>query len=129
MNKTPDNDPVRKIVLPSGRAIEVVRLGAETTPADRLHVCPECNSQLVQPVEWSEVNGGSWELMLQCPNCRWISDGIFTRAQIDKFEEQLDEGLADMLSDLRRLTEANMTEEIDLFVRALAADCILPEDF
>jgi hypothetical protein len=34
-----------------------------------------------------------------------------------------------MLSDLRRLTEANMTEEIDLFVRALAADCILPEDF
>lgn len=129
MNKTPDNDPVRRIVLPSGRAIEVVRLTAETAPADRLHICPDCTSPLVQPVEWSEVSGGAWELTLQCPNCGWISDGIFSREQIDKFEEQLDEGLADMLSDLRRLTEANMTEEIDLFVRALAVDCILPEDF
>ena len=34
-----------------------------------------------------------------------------------------------MLSDLRRLTQANMSEDIDRFVAALRADLILPEDF
>jgi hypothetical protein len=34
-----------------------------------------------------------------------------------------------MLSDLQRLTKANMAEEIDRFLAALQADLILPEDF
>ena len=34
-----------------------------------------------------------------------------------------------MLTDLRRLTQANMTEEIERFAAALNADLILPEDF
>ena len=34
-----------------------------------------------------------------------------------------------MLSDLRRLTQANMAEEIERFAAALDADLILPEDF
>ena len=41
----------------------------------------------------------------------------------------LDDGLAEMLADLKRLTQANMAEEIDRFVTALRADFILPEDF
>ena len=44
-------------------------------------------------------------------------------------EEKLDEGLTEMLSDLRRLTESNMTEDIERFATALHADLILPEDF
>ena len=34
-----------------------------------------------------------------------------------------------MLGDLRRLTQANMAEEIERFARALDSDVILPEDF
>jgi len=34
-----------------------------------------------------------------------------------------------LLSDLRRMTHANMSEEIDFFVRALEADLIMPTDF
>jgi hypothetical protein len=34
-----------------------------------------------------------------------------------------------MLSDLRRLTHANMAEEIERFAAALHTDLILPEDF
>ena len=34
-----------------------------------------------------------------------------------------------MLADLKRLTQANMAEEIDRFIGALNADLILPEDF
>lgn len=92
-------------------------------------MCPECGSPLVQPLQWTEVAGGAWELLLQCPNCDWITEGIFDRDQVDQFEEHLDRGLAGMLSDLRLLTQANMNEEIDRFVRALRTDLILPEDF
>ena len=49
--------------------------------------------------------------------------------QIDQLEEKLDDGLAEMLADLKRLAQANMAEEIDRFVTALKADLILPEDF
>jgi hypothetical protein len=34
-----------------------------------------------------------------------------------------------MLNDLRRLTQANMAEEIDRLSTALQTDLILPEDF
>ena len=129
MNQRHNSQSVRRIVLPSGRSIEVVRLGAAPPPTQGLHVCPECASQLVQPMEWEEARDGAWDLSLRCPNCQWTTEGIFAREEIDSFEEHLDEGLAEMLSDLRRLTQANMSEDIDRFVGALRADLILPEDF
>ncbi len=83
----------------------------------------------MQPIEWGETAGGFWELTLHCPNCDWVTEGVFDQDQVDEFEERLDEGLADMLADLRRLTQANMAEEIDRFAAALQTDLILPEDF
>jgi hypothetical protein len=129
MNQEPDSRSVRRIVLPSGRAIDLVRSAPKPAAPHGLHVCPECSSNLVQPLEWGEGAGGSWELTLQCPNCHWLVEGVYAREQIDHFEERLDDGLADMLSDLRRLTQANMAEEIERFIAALHADVILPEDF
>jgi hypothetical protein len=41
----------------------------------------------------------------------------------------MDEGLTAMITDLHRLTQANMAADIDRFVAALQADVILPEDF
>ncbi len=130
MSHEPNSGSVRRIVLPSGRSIEVVKPGPEpAAPATGLHVCPKCASDLVQPLEWGGCTAGRWEMTLQCPNCRWTIEGFFTRDQVDLFEERLDDGLGDMLSDLRRLTEANMADEIEQFVRALELDQILPEDF
>ena len=121
---------VRRIVLPSGRSIEVVSFGAdEATGPQGLHVCDQCASELVQPVAWSEAPGERWDLTLQCPNCAWLHAGQYDREQVEQLEEQLDEGLAKMLDDLRRLTQANMSEEIQRFTGALRADLILPEDF
>jgi hypothetical protein len=129
MSQRPDSHSVRRIVLPSGRSIEVVRFSPEEPVSPRLHVCPECQSELVQPVAWGETAGGFWELTLHCPNCEWLTEGVFNQDQVDEFEERLDEGLAEMLADLRRLTQANMAEEIDRFTVALQTDLILPEDF
>jgi hypothetical protein len=129
MNQHPDRNSIRRIVLPSGRSIEVVRFYLKEFKGDGLHVCPECESQLVQPVQWSEAPHGFWELTLECPNCSWLGDGVFDQNQVDRLEEKLDEGLAEMLTDLRRLTHANMAEELERFATALHRDFILPEDF
>jgi hypothetical protein len=125
----PDRHSIRRIVLPSGRTIDVVRFHPDGTEEAGLHVCPECDSQLVQPIDWSEAPQGFWALLLQCPNCFWTDDGVFDQDQVDQLEEHLDVGLTEMLSDLRRLTQANMSEEIERFIAALTTDLILPEDF
>ncbi len=129
MSPKPTGHTVRRIVLPSGRAIEVVRFDDTEAPARPLHCCPSCASPLVQPVGWNKRSHNRWELELECPNCRWSETGIFDRDQVERLEDFLDEGLTGMLADLQRLTQANMSEEIERFSRALAADVILPEDF
>jgi DNA replicative helicase MCM subunit Mcm2 (Cdc46/Mcm family) len=130
MNQKPNQHSVRRIVLPSGRTIEVVRFHeAEPEAPQGLHVCPECKSELVQPIAWSEAAEDRWELTLSCPNCQWSTEGIYDEEQVHALEERLDQGLADMLRDLQRLTQANMADQIERFAQALHADHILPEDF
>jgi hypothetical protein len=130
MNQNPEHHSVRRIVLPSGRSIEVVRFHEAEKPAPRgLHVCSACSSELVQPVSWAEAADNRWELVLECPNCGRLEEGTFDRTEVDGLEEKLDDGLADMLGDLQRLTHANMADAIDRFVSALRRDQILPEDF
>lgn len=129
MSHRPDRQSIRRIVLPSGRTIEIVRFYADDPAPAGLHICPECDSELVQPVDWAEGPQGLWELLLQCPNCFWTDEGLFDQEQVDALEERLDDGLTQMLGDLRRLTQANMCEEIERFAAALNADLILPEDF
>jgi hypothetical protein len=128
MHKPSDRHSIRRIVLPSGRSIEVVRFYLDDG-TDGLHVCPQCASHLVQPQDWHEAPQGFWELTLHCPNCDWVDEGVFDQDQVDALEEKLDEGLTEMLADLRRLTQSNMAEEIERFTAALQLDLVLPEDF
>jgi hypothetical protein len=124
-----DHHAVRRIVLPSGRSIEVVRFFPNEITTRGLHICPACESQLVQPLDWNEAPQGFWDLVLYCPNCEWSDDGVFDQSQVDALEDALDQGLTEMLSDLRSLTQSNMNQEIERFAAALHADLILPEDF
>jgi ribosomal protein L37AE/L43A len=130
MANEPNQHSVRRIVLPSGRKIDVIRF-ADQVEQDRdgLHVCPECRSQLVQPITWTEAGETQWQLELYCPNCEWEGGGIYNQEQIEHFEDTLEAGVEDILTDLKRLTYANMTAEVDRFCAALSADLILPEDF
>jgi hypothetical protein len=126
---------VRRVVLPSGRAIEVVYYESTSVPSrpapplDDLHVCPDCDRELVYPVEWEEASATHWEVLLRCPNCEWTEVGTFDQATVDRFDEQLDLGTEVLMRDLKRLTRANMEEEIERFTSALGSDDILPEDF
>jgi hypothetical protein len=130
MNEKPNQHSVRRIVLPSGRSIEVIRFTDTATPAGgELHICPECSSELVQPLAWGQVSADHWELALYCPNCGHTREGVFDQDDVAKLEQRLDEGIEAILLDLQRLTYANMTDQIDRFAAALHADLILPEDF
>jgi hypothetical protein len=130
MNQNPERHSVRRIVLPSGRTIEIVRFDTVDVDSEPgIHVCPECQSELVQPVDWAETSEDQWELTIECPNCWWSEVGIYDREQIDQLEEKLDDGLAEMLGDLQRLAHSNMADDVDRFIAALEHDYILPEDF
>jgi hypothetical protein len=135
MSERGDNDQyVRRVVLPSGRAIEVVYFephADDTPPAPvrNLHECPRCDCDLVYPVQWEEVSSSHWEVLLRCPNCEWDEVGTFDQDTVDRFDEHLDAGTEKLIRDLRRMQQAHMAEQADRFVRALEADALLPEDF
>jgi hypothetical protein len=130
---------VKRVVLPSGKTIEVVyfkeasdlispgRTHAE--PDQDLHVCLDCDSTLVHPVEWEEAGAENWRVLLHCPNCETAREGVFTQSTVESFDEELDRGADALARDYKRLMRANMVEEIERFAAALAADAILPEDF
>jgi hypothetical protein len=130
MEKRSNQQSVRRVVLPSGRAIEVVRFDERSEKQRRpLHICPECTSPLVHPHSWAEVDDSHWELALLCPNCEWTEAGIYSLVEVEELEERLEEGHSEMLADLQRLAQANVADQVERFIAALDADLILPEDF
>jgi hypothetical protein len=129
---------VKKIILPSGKAVEIVYFHAEPavdtmptpTPSGRgLEACPDCASGLVYPIDWHEADSGNWELELRCPECDdvWRAQGC-TR-EIEGFDRTLAAGRSVIERHLREIDRLEREDEIDRFTRALAADAILPEDF
>ena len=135
---------VRRVVLPSGKTIEVVYFENEPTgqsprplaPAhhempdtSELHVCGTCDSELVYPVEWEEAGATHWEVVLRCPNCEWAGTGVYEQQVVERFDEELDRGTEALVRDLKRLMQANMEDEIERFITALEGDHVLPEDF
>ena len=143
MSQHPDHQHhVRRVILPSGKTIEVVYFedhpaaalepGAAprpSSPKKDLHVCGGCDSTLVYPVEWEESGATHWEVQLRCPNCEWTGAGIFEQDLVERFDEELDRGTEALVRDLKRLMTANMEDEIERFCRALSDDHVLPEDF
>jgi hypothetical protein len=143
---------VKRVVLPSGKTIEVVYFKEadlpepvaagppiEEVPAvpqdppaephQDLHICVDCHSELVYPVQWEESGPVNWNVLLHCPNCDVYREGIFTQETVESFDEELDRGADALARDYKRLMRANMADEIERFVGALTSDAILPEDF
>src|SRR4051812_26843798 len=127
---------VKRVVLPSGKTIEIVyfgdtptRIDRTATPATDLHVCPECSSHLVYPLAWEEAGDAAWELLLRCPNCEWQTEDVFTQEVVEQLDEQLDHGTQVLVRDLKQLMHANMEEEVERFIAALHSGHILPMDF
>ena len=145
------------VQLPGGRQIEVVHLDSThepyypqpprassetplaptpwtgdsptTAPGEALHVCPQCVGGLVHPLDWVEESPGRWRILMRCPDCDLMREGVFGQALVERLDEELDKATRSLLDDLRQLTHANMSEEIELFSRAMQLDLIGPSDF
>ena len=102
---------------------------ARTRIPEDLHVCPYCSGNYVYPLDWSEEGPWHWRIVLRCPECERVGTGVFPQALVERFDNELERASGELLSDLRRLTHANMADEIQFFIRALEADVIVPSDF
>jgi hypothetical protein len=100
-----------------------------TCQPQELHVCFNCAGELVYPLDWTEEGAGHWRIVLRCPECEARREGVFEQSIVERLDDELDRGAGALLSDLKRLTHANMTDEVEFFVRALHADLITPSDF
>ncbi len=144
-DRKPDPNPDR-IVLPSGKTIEVVRPAEAAAPssgsdgpgargraaavrAQEPHLCPNCDCSLVYPVAWVAAPAERWSVDLRCPNCERKGTVLLAQDVADRFDEELERGEETMKTDLKRLARANMADQVDRFVAALVAGAIHPMDF
>jgi hypothetical protein len=99
------------------------------TTSQGLHVCPNCSSRFVQPVEWEPVGDEAWSVLLRCPECEVYQAGVFGQPELDAYDVELDRGEALLRVAYLQLSTENMAAEIDTFTQALGAGALLPEDF
>ncbi len=128
---------VKRVVLPSGKTIEVVYFGEHLEPGANaphpladppgdLHVCLKCSSHLAYPIAWDEAGDNHWSVTIRCPECETFREGVFSQDAVEAFDEELDAGTDALTADYRRLMRANMAEEVDRFTAALHAEAVLP---
>jgi hypothetical protein len=134
MHPEKDSHIRHHVQLPGGNRLDVVYRNQRQAPddaraTDPLHVCFHCAGELVYPLDWAEEGPRHWRIVLRCPDCESRREGMFDQATVELLDDHLDRAAGALLSDLKRMTHANMTDEIEFFVRALDAELIGPSDF
>ncbi len=120
----------KRVALPSGKTIEVLHFDEEPAQPDHdLHMCQECDADLIFPDEWEEAGAHAWRVTLSCPNCGAQRRGVFADDAVEALDEALDRGTDAIARDYKSLMRANMADEVDRFIAALDADAIQPMDF
>jgi hypothetical protein len=102
---------------------------AAVPASDALHVCPSCQSDLVQPVDWDAVDMVRWRVVRRCPECEWQDADVHDQETLDRYDLILDAATHALAEDLAELERENMEHDCELFAGALRSDAILPEDF
>jgi len=99
--------------------------------SDGLHVCPECRSELVQPLKWEQLPARPewWKLWRRCPECWWETETACAPDDIDDYDEALDNGAYALRGELKDLEREAMSKLADSFTVALERDLISSDDF
>jgi hypothetical protein len=145
MRQNPETQ-VRQVLLPSGRAIEIVyldghaaALGAlhEAVESDQVHAevaqdlstCGACSCPFVQPIDWDEAGARHWRVTLRCPNCEDVGTVVVEDEVVDHYDLQLERGAAELARVLHEIVEENIEREAERLREALDGGHLLPEDF
>lgn len=91
--------------------------------------CVRCGCDTLRPLACAPADSGRWALTVQCPNCFLVADRALDDAALDAFEDHMERGTDALVDTLRTLSHANMIEDVELLIRALRADALLPMDF
>ena len=111
-------------------------LGAVRTQADDaravardLTICSTCGGHLVYPLRWSAVGMQHWRIELRCPDCEGRGTVVEHQSVIDRFDELLEQGAADLARDLHALVQITIDAEVEELHLSLASGRLRPEDF
>ena len=103
---------------------------------DSLRICPECDCRLCFESAAEPLTPDAWLVVVQCPNCWHAWRVTVGDVALELFENALDDDTRVIEATLDELTYANavaeaeqLMVEVERFVRALAANAIVPMDF
>jgi hypothetical protein len=105
------------------------RLAGPTTPFPRLVDCPHCGCDYVNPAAWEERGETHWWIRLRCGACDLVREVEVTNGEAERFDRDLDRGLAHIAAAIDRLERARMRAAVDALSVALERDLIGPSDF
>jgi hypothetical protein len=95
----------------------------------RLHVCPRCSSDCVNPA-WAEaVDDDTWAITLRCGACADTRDVVIGNAQAARFDRDLDRGWDAIARSLKALERERMTDWTEAFIGALREGLVDADDF
>lgn len=142
-NKTGDDYFIQRIILAEGQILDLVCFDNNEAAGDvieeimnelqkrkqELQTCPLCKSNLVYPVERSQVNDAEWKVLMLCPNCLCKREMVVDRETVRELLKAARIGREYLMKELDSMQKKNMEEESDKFISALNRDHILPIDF
>jgi hypothetical protein len=105
----------------------------ESAVSDSLTVglwrCGSCASGLVHPTMTRELDRGSWQVELRCPECERQSSRPCTSRELEELDRELDRASMEIAAELGRLEAVHMEEWAARFAKAVRLDLIGADDF
>ena len=95
----------------------------------RLIDCRSCGSAYVNPVAWRERGDLEWWIRLRCGECGLVREVEVSNEEAERYDADLDRGIAKIASAVARLDRERMIAESDAWAAALERDLIDPGDF
>ncbi len=134
---------IQRIILAQGQVIDLVCFEEGESATEiieeimaelqrkktELETCPLCKSNLVYPVERSQINDVEWKVLLLCPNCSCKRELVVDREAVRELLRNARMGREALIKELDYMERKNMRDEAEKFIRALNEDHILPIDF
>jgi hypothetical protein len=98
------------------------------TPRE-LQRCPECRTDFVYPITWTESGPGDWWLLLRCGQCGVRRDVIASNLVVAEYDRVLDRELDRIKCEADRLERESLRAQADRFGTALRLDLLTADDF
>lgn len=92
-------------------------------------VCARCASTLIQPMKWTRIGSGEWDIVVRCPECFCVTVVRCTDDQVHLFQNMLEAASRELAESADMLDRQVFKETCDRFARALRTDQICPMDF